>query len=119
MFLLYLDASGTSDVSDVAQKHYVLLGLSVHEGNWFALEKRVAALKRRYEFPGVPLELHAKDICCSITEQSLVPDFENLDHAGRRVQVLSVRETKLASNSGQERQRLRERGGTPLQHSPY
>ena len=109
MFLLYLDASGTSDVGDADQKHYVLLGLSVHEGNWFALEKRVAALKRRYEFSGVKLELHAKDICCSIGEQALIPDFERLDHAARRAQVLSIREQKLAAKSGRERQRLRER----------
>jgi hypothetical protein len=54
MYLLYFDASGTPDLADSAQPTFVLLGLTMHEGNWFALEKRVAGLERLYQFPGVP-----------------------------------------------------------------
>ena len=42
MYLLYVDASGTPLSSDTASKHYVLVGLAVHEGTWFALEKRIS-----------------------------------------------------------------------------
>jgi hypothetical protein len=94
VFLLYLDASGTSHLEDVDQKHYVLLGVAVHEGNWFALERRVRALKARYECPGIPLELHAADICCSIVEQDRIPDFARMDWPTRRAQVRAYRATQ-------------------------
>jgi hypothetical protein len=89
MYLLYLDASGTPDIGDSAQPTFVLLGLTIHEGNWFALEKRVAGLKLRYQFPGVPLELHAKDICSSIKEQDESPSFESMTWEARRAEVMS------------------------------
>lgn len=91
MYLLYLDASGTADLSDTSQTVYVLLGLSLHEGNWFALENRVKTLKQRYMLPGVPLELHAAEICRSIREQELIQDFDQLDRPTRRAQVLTLR----------------------------
>jgi hypothetical protein len=109
MYLLYLDASGTPDLKDTAQPTFILLGLTIHEGNWFALEKRVAGLKRQYEFPGVPLELHAKDICSSIKEQAEISAFETLSREARRAEVLSLREKKLAGKAPKERQVGRER----------
>jgi hypothetical protein len=94
MFLLYLDASGTADLSDTAQRVYVLLGLAIHEGNWFALERRVQSLKRRYALPGIALELHAAEICRSISEQDKIADFATLDRPTRRARVLALRAQK-------------------------
>ena len=109
MYLLYLDASGSPDVGDTNHKNFALLGLSVHEGNWFALDKRVAALRSKYEFPGIPLELHALAICSSIREQDEVPGFAELSRQDRRTQVLTLREEKLARKVSAERQNARGR----------
>src|SRR3974390_3189165 len=48
MYLLYVDASGAADLSDVNTRHYVLVGLCVHEGTWFALDKRLNGLTSAY-----------------------------------------------------------------------
>jgi Protein of unknown function (DUF3800) len=109
MYLLYLDASGTPDLADSAQPTFVLLGLTIHEGNWFALEKRVAGLKRLYQFPGVPLELHARDICSSIKEQDDIPSFATMSREARRAEVMSLREKRLAGKEPKARQVARER----------
>jgi hypothetical protein len=42
MFLLYVDSSGTDGPKD-ASKNYVLVGVCVHEGTWFALESAFRA----------------------------------------------------------------------------
>jgi hypothetical protein len=109
MYLLYLDGSGSPSVADLNHRSFVLLGLAVHEGNWFALEKRVSVLKARYEFPGMPLELHAKDICCSIDEQAEIVGFESMSRVRRRAEVLALREAKLAKKSPEARQGARKR----------
>lgn len=103
MYLLYLDGSGTPDVGATDHANYALLGLALHEGNWFALERRVAALKARYEYPGIPLELHCVAICTSIREQDHVAGFANLTPAQRRAEVLALRAQKLASLSADDR----------------
>ena len=51
MYLLYLDASGTPEKQDPNAKHYVLVGLCVHEGSWFGLDKRLKAVNRKYCLP--------------------------------------------------------------------
>jgi hypothetical protein len=51
MFMLYLDASGTAQATD-STKHYALVGAAVHENTWFALNRRIRGLKKRYAFPG-------------------------------------------------------------------
>jgi len=109
VYLLYVDSSGTPQLGDGNGDLYVLLGLCVHEGTWALLEKSVAALKVRYEFPGVPMELHAKDFCRSFSEQGKIPEFVDLDWASRRQAVLAIREKKLATASRQEARKLRER----------
>ena len=109
VYLLYLDASGTPDVADGAHANFVLLGLSIHEGNWFALEKRVAALKARYEFPDIPLELHCLSICNSISEQDEISGFEGLARPERRARVLGLRQQKLAGKVGSKRKNARRR----------
>jgi hypothetical protein len=109
MYLLYLDGSGSYNHGDTDHKSFVLLGLSIHEGNWFALENRVAGLKRRYEFPGIPLELHAKDICGSLDEQKEIQGFETMAREERRTRVLALREEKIAKYSPKQRQNARDR----------
>jgi hypothetical protein len=86
VYLLYLDAFGTPDQQD-ASRHYVLLGICVHEGTWFALNRRMPALKQRHTLPGQDFELHAAQFAVSIHEQDEVPDFEHLSYADRRARV--------------------------------
>lgn len=109
MYLLYLDASGSPEIADTVHPNFVLLGLSIHEGNWFALENRVAALKAKYEFPGIPLELHCLSICSSIYEQDEIPGFNDLSRTERRTEVLALREQKLAKKTSAERENARRR----------
>ena len=117
VYLLYLDGSGAASVSDTAHRSFVLLGLSLPEGNWFALEKRVAALKAKYQFSAVPLELHAKDVCVSIPEQDEIPGFDDLSYADRRAQVLARREAKLVKKAGdRQNARAKYRGTEPVIH---
>lgn len=111
MFILYVDGSGTPDQSDPNSKLFVLAGLCVHEGTWYALEERVTGLKRNYALPGSALtafELHAKDICCSYSEQTKFPDFTLLEPLARRAMVLEKRREKLASMpEGHKRDKLK------------
>jgi len=102
MFLLYVDASGTPDVPG-DRNVFAMVGICVHEGTWFALEKRVRRLKLKYALAGSDFELHAKDFCCWIREQDEVLDFESLGHAERRARVHTVRARKLEGLSGPQR----------------
>lgn len=88
MYLLYVDAAGTADLTD-RSKQYVLVGLCVHEGTWFALEKRVNNLKQGYGLSGV--ELHVKCFNRSIREQDEVGDWSALDQEDRRAGGEKVR----------------------------
>ena len=47
MYLLYLDASGTPEKQDPNTKHYVLVGLCMHEGSWFGLDKPLKTVNRK------------------------------------------------------------------------
>lgn len=91
MFLLYLDASGTPEQQDVNSKHYVWVGVCMHEGSWFGLDKRLQTLQAKYAFPGVPFELHVKQFAVTIKEQEKIPNFEELSRTDRRERVLEVR----------------------------
>jgi len=109
MYILYADASGTPGVGENGDV-FALLGICVHEGTWFALEKRVGALKARYSYPQIPFELHAKDFCRAYPEQDKIPDFESLDWDARRRAVLQIREQRLQSiKSPEERREHRQR----------
>lgn len=91
MFLLYLDASGTDKQSDQSTKHFVLVGLSMHERSWFSLDRDVQVLKNAYRYPEQDpekLELHVRQFNVTIKEQDEVPDFENLSRVQRRSEVL-------------------------------
>jgi hypothetical protein len=94
MFMLYADASGNAELTD-GEQHYVLAGLCLHESAWHKMEERLGQLKREFEFPGVPMELHAKDFCRSISEQDGIDGFLDMDRESRRTAVLSVRKAKL------------------------
>lgn len=109
MFLFYLDASGTPQLSD-ATKHYVLVGAAVHENTWFALNKRVRGLKRSFAFPGEDFELHVKDFSININEQEKIPGFASLNVQDRRLNVERLRAERLrATRNPQESERLRRR----------
>jgi hypothetical protein len=87
MFLLYLDASGTPDPKDVNTKHYVLVGLCMHESTWFGLDKRIQVLKRKYCFPGEDperFEIHVKQFAVSCKEQEDIGGFDGLSWTDRR-----------------------------------
>lgn len=101
MYLLYLDASGTPDPNDNTT-HFALVGICVHEGTWFALEKRMASLRRRYQFQDLPFEFHAKDICIEYPEQKKIPDFAQMDWPNRRSAVLTARAAKIGTYTGKK-----------------
>lgn len=110
MYLLYLDASGTPELQDRNSKHYVLVGLCMHEGSWFALDKRLQAVKRKYCLPGADpeqLEIHVKQFAVTIKEQDEIPDFEQLSHTDRRAQMLELRRKKLAGESSAKKKEER------------
>jgi len=52
MYLLYVDESGVTNPHASQTSHYVLFGLAVHVGTWFALTRRVRELKSRYALDG-------------------------------------------------------------------
>src|SRR5947209_5510093 len=108
MYLLYIDASGAPEINP-NDNLYVMAGICVHEGTWFALEKRVNGLKRKYELPGIPIELHAKDFCISFSEQGHVPDFSDLDWPDRRKAVLAIRSQKLSQCPPEKKQDLQKK----------
>jgi len=109
LFLLYIDSSGDSALGG-DRAVYVTLGVCVHEGTWYALESRVAGLKRRYVCPGQgSFELHAKDFCTTVTEQSQITDFEQLDRRTRRNLVLEQRRKKMQGLTGKTRKQRRKK----------
>lgn len=97
IYLLYVDASGAADLSDVDTRNYVLLGLCVHEGRWFALDKRLNGLKGRYCQPGEEFELHAAQFACTIKEQDEVPGFAGMSWTDRRARVTAIRQARIAA----------------------
>jgi hypothetical protein len=109
MFLLYIDASGTPEQQD-ASRHYALLGICVHEGTWFALNRRIDGLKRRYRFSNDDFEIHAKQFTVSISEQGQIPDFENMSWTDRRTRVLAIRQQRIdAENDPHRKRELRQK----------
>ncbi len=109
MFLLYTDASGTPELADNSL-HYVLLGVCVHEGTWFGLNKRVERLKTRYCSPGTTFELHCAEFAIQIREQEQIANFADLSWSDTRNAVMQIRQQRLdAAHSSEERSRLREK----------
>lgn len=107
MFLFYLDASGTPDPQDKNTKHYVLLGLCLHEGTWFDIDRQIQALAKKYAYPNTQFELHVKQFAVTIKEQDDVPDFENLSRTDRRRQVRALRQCKIDAEPTRKQQKAR------------
>lgn len=107
MYLLYVDASGAAKLSDVNTRHYVLVGLCVHEGTWFALDKRLNGLKCAYCQRGQEFELHAAQFVCSIKEQDEIPGFADLSWPDRRARVTAIRQARIAAEPTVKRRRTR------------
>jgi hypothetical protein len=76
-------------------KHYALVGAAVHENTWFALNRRIRGLKKRFAFPGEDFELHVMDFNTVIDEQAQIPGFSQMNHADRRKNVFALREERL------------------------
>jgi hypothetical protein len=109
MYLLYVDASGTPQVQDPQNNLYVLLGVCVHEGTWRGLERRVRGLKRQYEQPNFPIELHALDICRQYRLQDTIDGFAEMDRPARRVAYERAVAAKMtAAESGAAKRKIRE-----------
>jgi hypothetical protein len=94
MFLLYMDESGVTQRHPTQTSHYVMIGMAVHVGTWFALTQRVRGLKKSYALDGntEALELHAAWMLRAYQEQSLIPNFEQLSFRARRDAVMQWRE---------------------------
>lgn len=122
MYLLYLDASGTPELQDRNSKHYVLLGLCMHEKSWFGLDKRLQSVKQRYCFPGQnpeEFEIHVKQFACTINEQNLIPNFESLSWTDRRQRVLEEQNKKIDAEPTSDKKRARRdkyKGTAPFVH---
>lgn len=101
-----MDASSVPEVT-ASPKLYGLVGVCVHEGTWFALESRIAGLKRRYSCSGERFELHATDLKANYTEQAAVAGFLDLDRDSRRASVRELRRQKLGKLNGDRLKQLR------------
>jgi hypothetical protein len=110
MYLLYVDESGVTNPHPSQTSHYVMIGLAVHVGTWFALTRRVRTLKRAYALEGdiEKLELHAAWLLHAYREQSVIPSFEALSRNARYAAVQAWRGSREA-NEWLEDSRLRER----------
>jgi len=62
MYLLYLDESGDPNGWQI-QKHFVLGGVAIHEGQIYTLNQKLDAIQKQY-FPGIsfPISFHATEI---------------------------------------------------------
>lgn len=70
--------------------------MSVFEGTWFKLDRKVRELKRKYARPGESdFELHAAALRRPYPEQEAVPDFENLGAQARYDAVMEIRQEKM------------------------
>jgi hypothetical protein len=111
MYVLYLDSSGTPDLRD-SSKHYVLVGLCMHEGSWFGLDRRLRELKRNYCLEGTDpdqLEIHVKEFAGTIKEQDEIPNFEQMLRRERRARVLELQEKKVAAETSAASRAIRKK----------
>lgn len=111
MYLLYLDESGVPERHPSQTSHYVLLGLAVYEGTWFALENRLTGVKERWaRGPVRDFELHAAWLRRPYPEQTDVPNFDELGYEARYTAVAALREQareEWSNVTGSQRQRER------------
>lgn len=92
MYILYVDESGVPERHATQTSHYVLLGMAVHEGTWFALDQQVRGLKQRYARRDArDFELHAAWIRRPYPEQAAIPGFDALGATARFEAVEELR----------------------------
>jgi Protein of unknown function (DUF3800) len=92
MHLLYLDESGVPESHPTQSSHYVLLGMSVFVGTWFALNRQVEGLKKRYALGNLDdFELHASVLRRPYPEQAGMAGFEDLGRQARHDAVMDLR----------------------------
>jgi hypothetical protein len=116
MYLLYLDASGTVDLSDTGSKHYVLIGTAIKESNWNDIHRNFVTIVEKYSYPGLPFEVHVKDFHCPIREQDEIPDFERLTRVERRSRILEIRQSKNALEKPNPKKLREQRATDPYVH---
>jgi hypothetical protein len=100
MYLLYVDESGVTNPHPSQTSHYVMMGMAVHVGTWFALTRRVRTLKRRYALDGNidDLELHAAWMLRAYREQDLIPSFAELSRRARFDAVVRWRQERVEND---------------------
>lgn len=96
MYLLYVDESGVPNPHPSQTSHYVMIGLAVHVGTWFALTSRVRRLTSAYALDGDTerLELHAAWLLRAFREQSIIPRFDELSRRARYDAVIEWRKRR-------------------------
>lgn len=121
MYILYLDESGVPERHESQTSHYVFLGMAVHEGTWFALDKQVQGVKRRYARGDLEdFELHAAWLRRPFPEQEKVPGFVELGTAARYEAVQGVRQREMQEEWPQlSSKHRRERSRTYRYTDPY
>lgn len=92
MYLCYMDESGTPELPGNTS-HYILVGLSIPVWHWKLCDQEISQLKRKYFLEDT--EIHCAWMLRRYTEQSKVPNFVQLSHAQRRVQVEKIRISEL------------------------
>lgn len=120
MFLLYLDESGVPEPHPDQTSHYVVVGIAVHEGTWFALERLLRKLKKRYglEQDG-DWELHAAWILSRFREQERVSGFADLDWSARHKAIQHLRAEKMEQQSSWSSKKRRRKIDFYKQTEPY
>lgn len=98
MYLCYLDESGTTGTTTGDTTHFVLAGISIPIWHWRDADRDVSRVLSRYNLADA--ELHTAWMLRKYLEQSRIPNFEQLDHGGRRREVNRRRSRELSRLGG-------------------
>jgi hypothetical protein len=92
MYFCYIDESGTPEIPGTTT-HFVLTGLAIPSEHWSNCEQNINDIKNKYCLDDS--EIHTGWILRKYREQFLIPDFEKLNHAQRRIEVDKLRKAEL------------------------
>ena len=92
MYLCYIDESGTPQIPGQTS-HFVLAGLSFPIAYWREADRAISQVLDRYGLENE--EFHTAWVMRSYLEQSKIPNFDQMDWAGRRSTVQSYRTAEL------------------------
>lgn len=98
VYLCYLDESGTTGTTTGDTTHFVLAGISIPIWHWRDADRDVSRVLSRYNLADA--ELHTAWMLRKYLEQSRIPNFEQLDHGGRRREVNRRRSRELSRLGG-------------------